>query len=368
MAVKKVLKKATKPVAKKAPAKAAPTKKAASKASEKKTVATKKKADKKGGKVTPQTRKPKDFTITSENRATQDAVIDRFYRELKNAGVKVASKLEAKLIMNVYQKTLFDVTNTTSYYDPQAETLYRRTIVSSRVTNPPKARGGLQTLVLAHAEVHFNRSTTDIDEIKYIGRVDKKNPDKFIVCEYDDPEDTENESYHKTGEVINISEANAEQIELYSSLTLDTVDIVEPDEEVVDDEEDVVEEAPKKKTTKSVTKKKAKKVVEEDEETEDTDNEDEFADDEVVEEDYEDVEGDEFDSDDDADSDVEFDEDTETVDDEEEKPAPKKKILKKTAAKPVVVDEDEEFDNENEEFDNDDDDFDNDDFDDDFDV
>lgn len=165
-------KKEVKKVVAKAPVKA---EKKAVKAEPKKAVnAEPKKAEKteaKKGGLFAQKKTPDSAPALVEGKqATQEQFITILQKKLIDAfGNNNISKKEAVAIQKAYSETLKEVTDKCSFQDTTAGIFYARREIDSRVTNPPKAEDGLQTLMLKHYELKVRKVLADEDEIKFSG-------------------------------------------------------------------------------------------------------------------------------------------------------------------------------------------------------
>jgi len=170
-----------------------PVKKAVEKATEA-PVAEKKTAAKGGKKMslTGNTKTPKTFEIKEGTQATQEAFIDKFYKKLLANGWDI-TKEQAKGIKKAYSETLKEVTDIAAYQDTEAGIFYARRFIETRVTQPPKAKGGLKTLMLGHYELKVRKLIGDESEFKFFGDL---NDDGTIFITTDGQEiplDTEEE-------------------------------------------------------------------------------------------------------------------------------------------------------------------------------
>lgn len=193
----------------------------------------------KGGKMggirlTP-SKTPKTFEIKVGGQATQEAFIDRFYKKLTECGYEL-TKEQTKTIQKAYSETLKEVTEIASFQDTTSGIFYGRRIIKTRITNPPKAADGLQTLMLIHPEVKVRKQLADETKIKFFGQLSEEDPNIFITVD---------------GEEINIAEAEEKLLAEYAggktstkkaSKNVKEEDEVLEDEVDVDEEEEVVEE------------------------------------------------------------------------------------------------------------------------------
>jgi len=133
-------------------------------------VAEKKTANKGGKKMTltGNTKTPKSFEIKEGTQATQEAFIDKYYKKLQALGYDI-TKEQAKALKKAYSETLREVTDLASYQDVDAGMFYARRFIETRVTQPPKAKDGLKTLMLGHYEIKVRKTVGDVDEYKFFG-------------------------------------------------------------------------------------------------------------------------------------------------------------------------------------------------------
>jgi len=180
---KKVVKKATTEepkkavVAKKAEAPApAPKKAVVAKKAEpaKKAVAPKKaEPEKKTGKkvlsLSKKTSSNDNFKLVEGKQATQDQYISILHKKLVALGYDAITKEDVRKIQKANSETLKEVTNLCSFQDTTAGIFYARREIDARVTAPPKAADGLQTLMLKHYELKVRKVLADEDSIKFSG-------------------------------------------------------------------------------------------------------------------------------------------------------------------------------------------------------
>ena len=233
----------------------APAKKTTEVKAEAPVVAEKKTANKGGKKMTltGNTKTPKSFEIKEGTQATQEAFIDKFYKKMQDLGYDV-TKEQVKKIKTAYSETLKEVTDIASYQDVDASIFYARRYIKPRVTEPPKAKDGLKTLMNGHYELKVRKTLGDESNYKFFG-------------------DTNEDG---------------------------TVFITTEGVEIPLNEEEEVEVKPIKKKT-LVAKKKAAPVVEEEEVEEVVEDEEEIEEDVVDEEEDDDDEFDDFLDDEDED-------------------------------------------------------------------
>lgn len=223
-----------KPVAKKEEAKA-PVKKSVAKAPVKPATTSNNKGGKFSLKKTDT--KSKSFEIKVGGQATQDAFIDIFHKKLISLTYGV-SKEEAKKLMKAYSETLKEVTSIASFQDTTSGIFYGRRMINTRVTNPPKAADGLQTLMLVHPEIKVRKQLADDSQIKFFGHLSEEDANIFITVD---------------GEEINIAEMEEKLLSQFMSQTTTKAkstkavseDVSEDVEEDVEEEyveEDLVEE------------------------------------------------------------------------------------------------------------------------------
>ena len=178
---------AKKVVAKKAVAEAPAKKVAPKKAEPAKKVAPKKEAPAKTGKKTLTTKANKtsdSFKLVEGKQATQDAFINILYNKLtKDLGYDAITKEDVKKIHKACSETLKEVTNLCSFQDTTAGIYYARRVIEARVTNPPKANDGLQTLMLKHYELKVRKVLANEEEIKFSGTVSEDDPTIFITTD-----------------------------------------------------------------------------------------------------------------------------------------------------------------------------------------
>jgi len=163
-------------VSKKKTAPAAPAKKVVAKKEEvveveKTAPAAEKKTATKGGKkmsLTGNTKTPKSFEIKEGTQATQEAFIDKYYKKLQALGYDI-TKEQAKALKKAYSETLKEVTDIASYQDVDAGMYYARRYIKTRVTEPPKAKDGLKTLMNGHYEIKVRKTLGDETEYKFFG-------------------------------------------------------------------------------------------------------------------------------------------------------------------------------------------------------
>lgn len=172
------------------------------------TPAVEKKTAAKGGKrlsLTGNTKTPKSFEIKEGTQATQEAFIDKFYKKMQELGYDV-TKEQVKKIKTAYSETLREVTDLASYQDTDAGFFYARRYIETRVTQPPKAKNNLKTLMLGHYEIKVRKLIGDESEIKFFGEVsaDGKN---FIAHVFD-------EEGNDTGKTIQIPINEEEEVEV----------------------------------------------------------------------------------------------------------------------------------------------------------
>jgi len=210
----------------------------------------------KGGKkmtLTGNTKTPKSFDIKEGSQATQDAFIDKFYKKLLANGWDI-TKEQAKIIKKAYSETLKEVTDIASYQDVDAGMYYARRYIKARVTEPPKAKDGLKTLMNGHYELKMRKLIGNVDDFKFFGDV---NEDGTIFTTTDGTEitidDTEVEvkpvvkkkaTVKKPAPVV-VEEEDEEEVmeeeivdEAEEEVEIDDEEIEEVEDEVEDDEYD----------------------------------------------------------------------------------------------------------------------------------
>lgn len=127
---------------------------------------------------------PKSFEIKEGSQATQEAFIDKFYKKLQALGYDI-TKEQTKSLKKAYSETLKEVTDLASYQDVDAGIYYARRLIKARVTEPPKAKDGLQTLMADHYELKVRKLIGDESTFKFFGRL---NEDGTVFVTVDDEE------------------------------------------------------------------------------------------------------------------------------------------------------------------------------------
>lgn len=127
-----------------------------------------KKAEVKKISLTGNTKAPKSFEIKEGSQATQEAFIDRFYKKLLANSYDVNKEM-VKTIKKAYGETLKEVLEIASYQDVDSGLYYARRFIKSRVTEPPKAKGGLKTLMAGHYEIKVRKLVGDESTFKFFG-------------------------------------------------------------------------------------------------------------------------------------------------------------------------------------------------------
>jgi hypothetical protein len=117
------------------------------------------------------TKTSKSFEIKEGSQATQEAFIDRFYKKLVALGWESISKEQTKAIKKAYSETLKEVTDIASFQDVDAGMYYARRYITARVTQPPKAKDGLKTLMNGHYELKVRKLLGNEDDFKFFGDV-----------------------------------------------------------------------------------------------------------------------------------------------------------------------------------------------------
>jgi len=166
---------------------AAPVKKTVNEVKETEAPVVEKKTATKGGKkltLTGNTKTPKTFEIKEGSQATQEAFIDRYYKKLQALGYDI-TKEQAKNLKKAYSETLKEVTDIASYQDVDAGMYYARRYIKSRVTAPPRAEGGLKTLMAGHYELKLRKLLGDESQFKYFGDLNEDG-DIFITVDGDE--------------------------------------------------------------------------------------------------------------------------------------------------------------------------------------
>lgn len=229
-APKKVVKKAEAP-AKKAVAKKAvpaPAKKAVAKTAPAKATT--------GKKFLAKANKTSDsFKLVEGKQATQDAFIALFHKKLTALNYGEITKEEVKQIQKAYSETLKEVTNLCSFQDTTAGIFYARREIEARVTNPPKAADGLQTLMLKHYELKVRKVLANEDEIKFSGTVSEDDPNVFITV------DGQEININDTTASAPVADADEEVEEVDEEATEEVdeeVEEEEADEELLDEDEE----------------------------------------------------------------------------------------------------------------------------------
>jgi len=202
----------------------APAKKTTEVKAEAPVVAEKKTANKGGKKMTltGNTKTPKSFEIKEGTQATQEAFIDKYYKKLQALGYDI-TKEQAKALKKAYSETLREVTDLASYQDVDAGMYYARRYIETRVTQPPKAKDGLKTLMMGHYEIKVRKTVGDVNEYKFFGDL---NEDGNIFITTD-------------GEEIPLN--TEEEVEV-KPVAKKKVSVKKPAPVVEEEEEDVVEE------------------------------------------------------------------------------------------------------------------------------
>lgn len=188
-----------------------------------------KKTATKGGKkmtLTGNTKTPKTFEIREGSQATQEAFIDRYYKKLQALGYDI-TKEQAKSLKKAYSETLREVTDIASYQDTDAGIFYARRYIESRVTQPPKAKDGLKTLMMGHYELKVRKLIGDESEIKFFGDVNEDGT-VFITTE---------------GEEISLVTEEEVEVKPVKKVSVKkptpvVVEEVEEEEEVVDEDDE----------------------------------------------------------------------------------------------------------------------------------
>lgn len=162
----------TAPVEKKAAAPAKKSEAPAKKTVEKTEAPVTKKTEGKKISLTGNNKTPKSFEIKEGGQATQEAFIDRFYKKLVGLGYDV-NKEQTKAIKKAYGQTLAEVTDIASFQDVDAGIYYARRYIKDRVTEPPKAKDGLKTLMKGHYELKVRKLLGDETDFKFFGDVNE---------------------------------------------------------------------------------------------------------------------------------------------------------------------------------------------------
>lgn len=181
---------------------------------------------------------PKSFEIKEGSQATQDAFIDRFYKKFLDLGYDV-TKEQVKAVKKAYSETLKEVTDIASYHDVDAGMYYARRYIKTRVTEPPKAKNGLKTLMNGHYEIKVRKLLGNEEEFKFFGDV---NDDGTIFITEDgteialtDEEEVEVKPVVKTKKAVKKAPV-VEEEEIVEEVEEEEIDEVE--EEEIEDEDD----------------------------------------------------------------------------------------------------------------------------------
>lgn len=119
--------------------------------------------------LVPESNRSEIFEIKEGGQTTQEAFVDRFLKKLIAIGYTEVTKDQAFKIKNAYSETLNEVTSVSSYQDTVAKIFYARRFIRTRITKPPKAEGGLETLMLGHFELKVRKLLCNEDDIKFFG-------------------------------------------------------------------------------------------------------------------------------------------------------------------------------------------------------
>lgn len=119
--------------------------------------------------LVPESNRSEIFEIKEGGQTTQEAFVDRFLKKLIAIGYTEVTKDQAFKIKNAYSETLNEVTSVSSYQDTIAKIFYARRFIRTRITKPPKAEGGLETLMLGHFELKVRKLLCNEDDIKFFG-------------------------------------------------------------------------------------------------------------------------------------------------------------------------------------------------------
>jgi len=217
-----------------AAAPAATTKKTTAPAKKTETVETpvvEKKTTTKGGKkmtLTGNTKTPKTFEIKEGSQATQEAFIDKYYKKLQALGYDI-TKEQAKALKKAYSETLREVTDIASYHDVDAGMYYARRYIETRVTQPPKAKDGLKTLMMGHNEIKVRKLLGDDTQFKFFGDV---NEDGTIFIT------VEGEEIPLTAEEVEVKPVAKKKVAAKKPAP-----VVEEEEEEVAEDEEIVEDS-----------------------------------------------------------------------------------------------------------------------------
>ena len=160
---------------------------------------TEKKTVAKGGKkmsLTGNTKSAKSFEIKEGSQATQEAFIDKYYKKLQALGYDI-TKEQVKNLKKAYSETLKEVTDVASYQDTDANLYYARRFIKTRVTEPPKAKDGLKTLMKGHYELKVRKLLGEESDFKFFGDL-SEDGEYFITTDGDKiPLNEENEKSSK---------------------------------------------------------------------------------------------------------------------------------------------------------------------------
>jgi len=188
-----------------------------------------KKTTAKGGKkmtLTGNTKTPKTFEIKEGTQATQEAFIDRYYKKLQALGYDI-TKEQAKALKKAYSETLREVTDIASFHDVEAGMYYARRYIEARVTQPPKAKDGLKTLMMGHYELKVRKLLGDDTQFKFFGDV---NEDGTIFITVD------GEEIPLTNEEVEVKPVAKKKVAAKKPAPV--VEEEEEEEEIVEDESD----------------------------------------------------------------------------------------------------------------------------------
>lgn len=245
---KAVVKKAVAPAKKAEPEKKAVVKKPAKKEEPKKVakVAPKKEAPKKAEKsgkmyLTKSKTSSTNFALVEGRQATQDQFIDILYKKMVAIGFDQLTKEQVKKVQKLCSETLKEVTDKCSFQDTTAGIYYARREIDARVTNPPKAADGLQTLMLKHYELKVRKVLADEEEIKFSGTISDDDANIFITTDGKKIKINSTVATPKKASKVE-EEDEDEEVEDEEVEDEDDEEVEDDEEEDEDEDEDLVDE------------------------------------------------------------------------------------------------------------------------------
>jgi len=192
-----------------------------------------------GGKKVSLINKPKttkSFELKEGSQCTQETFIDILCKKLIDREIEV-NKAVTQKIMRAYGETLKEVTDVACYREPVSNIFYRRVFIGERITNPPRAAGGLKTLMKGHNELKVRKLLGDESTFKFFGEVSEDGT-TFIAHVFD-------EDGNDTGETVEIpleEASNKVSNNTKKVVAKKPTVVIEKSEEIDDEDEEYFDE------------------------------------------------------------------------------------------------------------------------------